>query len=176
MKKTVCVFLSIVLLLSAAACGKEQPDPTATTTTVPGTQATTIPQGTYAWPDNSLFGDVPAPHHYVDHYISRHNDNGYTYEFTLKNFSYERFRAYIAELEAAGFNIFDPSGFNILKTEDLLPETLPQGTDSASWSGNRRGLYVVAIWNSEEFYTNNNLEFDFNLKLTFCTYNPNTVK
>lgn len=165
MKKLICILLAFSLVLCLAACGEKEPG-----TTQQSGESTTAHPG-YAWPDNSLFGDVPGPKDYVDRYKKSKNDQGYVYEFAVEDISYEEFRAYIFELEEAGFNIYDPSGLGLAKTEDRLPKSLDEDVFNASWSGNRRGLYVAAFWFGDEYYEKHDLAQDVNLRLTFYTYN-----
>lgn len=164
MKKIVCTLLAVSMLFCFAACSEK---PFADNDGASGASQ----HDGYAWPDNALFGDVPALSEYTDGYKESKNDNGYVYEFSLDEMSYEAFRAYIAELEAAGFTIYDPTGFGLANTQERLPETLAEDVYNASWAGNRRGLYVSAFWFGDEYYEKNDLYADHNVRLTFYTYN-----
>ncbi len=150
------------MVLCLAACGDKTPDVS---------DESTVAQPGYTWPDGALFGDVPGPKERVDSFESKKNDEGYVYEITVKDISYEDFRAYILELEKAGFEIYDPSGLGLAKTEDRLPEKLGEDVFNASWAGDRRGLYIAAFWFGDEYYEKHDLAQDVNLRLTFYTYN-----
>ena len=159
MKKLFCVILAILSIVSLAACS-DKPAETPTTEPV-----------TYSWPDNALFKDVPAVCGTIYFYRENKNDQGYTYSFGADGASYKDFRNYIAELEKAGFEIYSATVLNTTKTEDILPEKLDDDTFNASWIGKRRGLYVAAQWYGDEYYEQNNLPKDSNVRLTFYTYN-----
>ena len=163
MKKLLCALLAFSMVFCLAACGEETPDvsPTETTKKAPG----------FDWPDNLLFGDVPGPVDRVDLYNEKKNDRGYIYEFAVRDMNYEDYRAYILELEKAGFEIYDPSGLGLVKTEDRLPEKLVEDTFNSSWAGSRKGLYVATFWFGDEYYEKHDLADDVNFRMTFYTYN-----
>lgn len=167
MKKILCALLAVSLVFGLAACGgNDTPETTTQPTTV------VLPQDkTFPWPDNALFGDVPALKEQVEFYKENKNDKGYTYEFAVNGVSYDEFRTYIAKLEDAGFGIYKDSLLDTIKTSDVLPEKLAEGKYNAVWSGNRRGLYVAAFWYGDEYYENNGLAQSYNVRLTFYTYN-----
>ena len=169
MKKLLCAVLAGALVFGLAACSG---DDTPETTTQPEPTTVVLPQDkTFAWPDNALFGDVPAIKERVEYYRENKNDKGYTYEFAANGISYDEFRAYIAALEEAGFSIYKDSLLDTIKTADVLPEKLAEGKNNVVWSGNRRGLYVAAFWYGDEYYEANGLEQSYNVRLTFYTYN-----
>ena len=60
---------------------------------------------------------------------------------------------------------------NPVKTEDILPEVLPEGQHNAIWSGNKRGFYVAVSWYADEYYQINNLPKSYNARLVFYSYN-----
>lgn len=168
MKKILCVLLAAAVLFSLAACGDNSKSDETTT------QPTTVvlPQDKrFPWPDNALFGDVPGIKDSFEYYSENKTDKGYTYEFAANGVSYDEFRAYIAELEGAGFSIYKKSLLDTITTADVLPESLAEGKHNAVWSGNRRGLYLAAFWYGDEYYEANGLEKSYNVRLTFYTYN-----
>lgn len=168
MKKLLCVLLAGSLVFGLAACGGDD----SSESTEPETTTVVLPQDkTFPWPDNALFGDVPAIKEQVEYYKDNKNDKGYTYEFAANDISYDEFRAYIASLEEAGFGIYKDSLIDTVETADVLPEKLAEGKNNAVWSGNRRGLYVAAFWYGDEYYEANGLEQSYNVRLTFYTYN-----
>lgn len=162
MKKLLCITLAILSIVSLAACSKEPEN-----NQVVETKAPTV----HNWPDNALFKDIPAVHGTIGFYRENKNEQGYTYAFGSTGSDYKDFCAYIAELEKAGFEFYDMTGLNITDTEDVLPEELEEGTYNASWIGKRRGLYVAAQWYGDEYYKQNELPEDSNIRLTFYTYN-----
>ena len=150
------------MVFCLAACGDKTPEVSnESTTKAPG----------YAWPDNVLFGDVPGPAERVDVYNEKKNEQGYVYEFAVKDMSYEDYRTYVFDLEKAGFKIYDPSGLGLVRTEDRLPKMLGEDVFNSSWAGNRRGLYVAIFWFGDEYYEKHDLAQDVNFRMTFYTYN-----
>jgi|GEM_PF-6184116 len=162
MKKILCILLALVSIVSLAACSKDPTDGSIETTT----------EETYTWPDNVFFKDIPAIDGKINFYKDDKNDQGYTYTFFADELDYDDFRKYIAELEEAGFSVYKKSLLSTNTTEDMLPKKLEDGTYNASWIGNRRGVYIAAQWYGDEYYKENNLPEDNNVRLTFYTYNP----
>ncbi len=168
MKKIICMLLAGLFVFGLAACGGDE---TPETTEKETTTVLMPDEKTFPWPDNALFGDVPAIKDRVEYYKDNKSDKGYTYEFAVNGISYDEFRTYIAELEKAGFGIYKDSLLDTVTTADVLPEKLADGKSNASWSGNRRGLYIAAFWYGDEYYEANGLEKSYNVRLTFYTYN-----
>lgn len=168
MKRLVALSLSAAMLLCLTSCaGNGKPgDEDSSKHTIVTTKRV------YTWPDDALFGDVPALKDNPDTYLRHENDKGYTYEFGAKDMTYAQFREYLLKLENAGFKSYDVTGFGAKGVAEQLPEKLERGKNDASWIGFRRGFYVVAGWYSEKFYTEKKLPVDSSIKLTFYTYNP----
>ncbi len=159
MKKLLCIILALCTILCLAACGgKNEPE---------------NPHDAYTeqWPDNAFFADIPAIADEISRYKESQNDRGYVYEITLDKMDYKDFCKYIAKLEKAGFGIYKATPLSTLKTEDMLPEKLADGIFNATWSGNRRGVYVAAFWYGDKYYEEHDLPQDANVRLTFFTYN-----
>ncbi len=164
MKKILCIILVAVAVASLAACSEKPTDDNASSEAA----ATTEP---LIWPNNAFFKDIPSVGDTITLYNEEKNDKGYTYTFFADEMDYDDFREYIAELEKAGFSVYKESLLSTIKTEDMLPKKLESGTYNASWIGNRRGVYVAAQWYGDEYYKENNLPEDSNVRLVFYTYN-----
>ena len=164
MKKLLCIILAAVAVASLAACSEK---PT-TGNTANDSAVTTKP---FTWPDNVFFKDIPSVGDTITMYNEDKNDKGYTYTFFADEIDYDDFRDYIKDLEKAGFSVYKKSLLSTNTTEDMLPKKLEEGTYNASWIGNRRGIYVAAQWYGDEYYEQNNLPKDSNVRLTFYTYN-----
>lgn len=162
MKKLLCAILALITVVSLAACSKD-PDPT-------NTDVTTKAPSAYTWPDNVLFKDVPALKDTISFYNETKDENGYVYTLFADDITYDEFCDYIDKLEKAEFNIYDTTGLNITTTDDILPDSLPEGKHNASWLGKRRGLYIAANWYGDEFYEENGLPKDSNVRIYFYTY------
>ncbi len=163
MKKIICAVLAAVLVLCFAGCSKDDA-PEETTVVLPEDK-------TFPWPDNAFFKDIPGPDGEIKNFKESNNDKGYIYEVVADGMDYKEFCEYIAQLEQAGFGIYKSSPLSDLKTEDVLPEKLGKDAHNASWSGNRRGVYVAAFWYGDEYYEKYDLPKDNNVRLTFYTYN-----
>ncbi|MBO5361202.1 MAG: hypothetical protein J6B25_10245 [Clostridia bacterium] len=164
MKKLLCTILAIVAVVSLAACSKK---PTNNNTANESIE-TTAPLN---WPNNAFFKDIPSVGENITFYKEDKNDKGYTYTFFADEMDYDDFCKYIAELEKAGFSVYKESLLSTIKTEDMLPKKLENGTHNASWIGNRRGVYIAAQWYGDKYYEENNLPEDSNVRLVFYTYN-----
>ncbi len=160
MKKLICMLLVAISVFSLAACSKDPVEETPT-------KAPTV----HNWPDNALFKDVPAIGGTINFYNEEKAEEGYVYTFFADGIDYKGLKDYVKQLEAAGFSVYDSTGLNITKTEDMLPDELDEGTYSAKWIGKRRGLYVAINWYADEYYETNNLPKDSNVRLYFYTYN-----
>ncbi len=161
MKKFLCIILALISIMSLAACSdkpkEQQPiQPTSDSVT---------------WPDNAFFKDIPSVGDTITLYEDSKTEKGYSYTFFADDITYDEFCAYIAKLEEAGFGVYKTSLLSSTTTEDMLPKELPEGTYNASWLGNRRGVYVAAQWYGDEYYKQNNLPEDSNVRLVFYTYN-----
>ncbi len=165
MKKLLCIVLALVSVVSLAACSG---NPTNNNETTDPSKETVTE--VYTWPDNVLFKDIPSLSDNITYYNHGENENGHTFTFFADGFDYKEFCAYIKKLEDAEFNYYDLSNLDIYDTEDVLPEELEDGTFNASWIGKRRGLYVSAQWYGDEYYEENNLPKDNNVRLTFYSY------
>ncbi len=163
MKKFLCVILAVASVMSLAACTEKPTDA--------GAETTTASSASPMWPDNAFFKDIPSVGDNITFYNDDKNEKGYTYSFAADGMDYDDFRSYIAELEKAGFSVYKTSPLSTVTTEDMLPEKLDDGTYNASWIGNRRGIYVAAQWYGDEYYAQNNLPADNNVRLVFYTYN-----
>ncbi len=161
MKKILCVILALVSIMSLAACSGKPEEQTAPQTNTNAIQ----------WPDNAFFKDIPSVGDTITFYEDNKNEQGYTYTFFADDMTYGDFRAYVAKLEEAGFSVYKESLLSTITTEDMLPEKLDEGTYNASWIGNRRGVYIAAQWYGDEYYEQNNLPQDSNVRLVFYTYN-----
>lgn len=160
MKKIICALLAASLLFCFAGCNKNL-----------GGDETTVVEKTFTWPEDAFFKDIPAPGGKIKNFNDSKNDKGYIYEISVDEIDYEEFCEYIAKLEGAGFGIYKSSPLSSLETEDVLPEKPADGIYNATWSGNRRGVYVAAFWYGDEYYEKYDLPKDSNVRLTFYTYN-----
>ncbi len=164
MKKILCIILAAAAIISLAACSGKPSDGSAA-------DETTTAAAELVWPNNAFFKDIPSVGNNITFYNEEKNDKGYTYTFFADELDYDDFCKYIAELEKAGFSVYKESLLSTIKTEDMLPKKLEDGTYNASWIGNRRGVYVAAQWYGDEYYEKNNLPEDSNVRLVFYTYN-----
>lgn len=164
MKKLLCIILAAVAVASLAACSKKPTNDNTANESIETTEQ-------LIWPNNAFFKDIPSVGDTITLYNEEKNDKGYTYTFFADEIDYDDFCDYIAELEEAGFSVYRPSLSSTTKTEDMLPKKLEEGTYNASWIGNRRGIYVAAQWYGDEYYEQNNLPEDSNVRLIFYTYN-----
>ncbi len=160
MKKIICLLLAAISVVSLAACSKD-----------PAPETTTKAPVEHSWPDNALFKDVPAISGKINFYNEEKTEKGYVYTFFADGIDYKALKAYVKQLEDAGFGVYNSTPLALTKTEDLLPDELDEGTYSAKWIGNRRGLYVAINWYADEYYEANNLPKDNNVRLYFYTYN-----
>ena len=111
----------------------------------------------------------PSPDAFGD--MLEKTEDGYVYTFFADGVDYKALKNYVKQLEEAGFGVYNSTPLELTKTEDLLPDKLDEGTYSAKWIGNRRGLYVAITWYADEYYEANNLPKDNNIRLYFYTYN-----
>lgn len=160
MKKIICLLLAAISVISLAACSEDPAPETPTNAPVE-----------HSWPDNALFKDVPAVSGKITFYNDEKTEDGYVYTFFADGVDYKALKNYVKQLEDAGFGVYNSTPLELTKTEDLLPDKLDEGTYSAKWIGNRRGLYVAITWYADEYYEANNLPKDNNIRLYFYTYN-----
>ncbi len=166
MKKIICLLLAAVSVASLAACSNDSD--TATTTATPEqapAESTVITQ------PNELFKDVPTISGDIKFSNDDKNDKGYVYTRFVDGVDYAALKEYVSQLEDAGFSIYHANPLDTETTDDILPDTLDEGTYTAKWIGKRRGLYVAISWFADEYYEINNLPQDSNARLYFYTYN-----
>ena len=166
MKKLLCLLLAAVSVASLAACSKGA-DNDGTTAAPTKAESATVKN----WPNNAFFKEIPSIGGDIISYKEGKNDQGYTYTFEVNDIDYNGLKNYISQLEATGFAPYSPSILNPVKTEDILPEVLPEGQHNAIWSGNKRGFYVAVSWYADEYYQVNNLPKSYNARLVFYSYN-----